>query len=442
VRECFKPLAKHTYSCYDGAFQSEGLYVDIMKDNRISHGKLRGFLTDSVWSIAGLVLMNAILQVVVFPVWNARLGNSRYGDIVFLIAMMNTYAIAMGIGCNYARMSAGATGPTGNYGYNRILWAASFVAVPYGLAVCLLGNIPLSPLEITLYILLVAATMWRYYGDVEYRLSLNYRRYFLYYLFIGLGYVAGVGLFLWTGLWPLALLPGELLGLAYVRLRGTVLRRDAPLDRASMRKVLSPVLLLFSTHLISNAIFNGDRFVLKLLLDSTAVTIYYQASLLGKTVALISAPLNSVLIGYLTRYKGTLSVRHMHVITIGTLAGAAVITAVCTFASHLVIGLLYPHNYLLTKPYFLLGNLAQVLYFTSTILTTLLLRFSKISVQFWLNLIYAVAFVALCVPATHAGGIEGFCIALCVASLIRFGSAIGFGYRSALAQSNRRDELE
>ena len=56
-------------------------------------------MSDSVWSIAGLVLMNAVAQFAVYPVWNRELGNERYGTILYLISAMNILAISMGVAC-------------------------------------------------------------------------------------------------------------------------------------------------------------------------------------------------------------------------------------------------------------------------------------------------------------------------------------------------------
>ena len=44
-------------------------------------------------------------------------------------------------------------------------------------------------------------TVFRYYGDVEYRLNLNYQRYFIYYLLIGVGYLAGFVIYRITDQW-------------------------------------------------------------------------------------------------------------------------------------------------------------------------------------------------------------------------------------------------
>ena len=187
---------------------------------------LRRVMGDSIWSIAGLMLMNLAAQFAVYPLWNRRLGNESYGHILFLLSAMNILAVSMGTACNYGRMKESAERETGNRTYLRMLAWASLAAVPYMIVASLLSGAGMSPAETALLVLLTVATMWRFYADVGYRLTLNYRGFFLYYLTVSLGYGVGVALFLRTGLWPLALLPGELAGLCLVLLRGHVLRPE------------------------------------------------------------------------------------------------------------------------------------------------------------------------------------------------------------------------
>ena len=67
---------------------------------------------DSIWSIAGLTLMNLTAQFAIYPLWNRQLGNEKYGRILFLIAAMNILAVSMGSACNYGRMKESTGGKT------------------------------------------------------------------------------------------------------------------------------------------------------------------------------------------------------------------------------------------------------------------------------------------------------------------------------------------
>lgn len=67
-------------------------------------------------------------------------------------------------------------------------------------------------------------TIFRYYGDVEYRLNLNYKKYFYYYCVLTGGYIAGFGLYFLTKNWFLVFLAGEAAALVYLAATGTVFR--------------------------------------------------------------------------------------------------------------------------------------------------------------------------------------------------------------------------
>ena len=92
--------------------------------------KIKALLTDSMWSIAGLMLMNVVVQFLVYPVWNNHLGSEEYGNILYLISIMNIIAISVGSACNYARMTESATKDTWNINYNIILMASSVIVIP------------------------------------------------------------------------------------------------------------------------------------------------------------------------------------------------------------------------------------------------------------------------------------------------------------------------
>ena len=392
---------------------------------------VKRLLSDSAWSIAGLVLMNVTAQFAVYPIWNREMGNELYGRILYLIAGMNIIAISMGVACNYARMKASAEGKTENRPYSRILLVTTCAMIPWCVLVALFaGGEGLNLPETGLLILLGTATMWRYYADVEYRLSLNYKAFFDYYLTISVGYGIGIGLFLWLKLWPLALLPGELAGVFLVYRRGSVLKKVPEENPEQDRAVTAMVTTLFATEVISNLILNGDRVLLNLLVNATAVTIYYQASLMGKTMALITTPLNSVLIGYLSRFKGGLTKAIMNKVTLACAAAVPVATLAATVGSHILIRILYPQNYNLVSPYFIMANTAQVAFFVSGVAATVLLRFCKTGYQLYINLVYAGLFIVLCVPGVLLWQVEGLCVGMMAAGLLKLCYVLYLGYKS------------
>lgn len=393
-------------------------------------GKLRSFLNDSFLSIAGLVIMNVAAQFAVYPAWNQYLGAEINGEILYLMSILNIYAVSMGSACNYARMTREAVRKQRNSDYTLYMCMATAAAVALSPIVPYLTSMPMDEMDVALFALLCILTMWRYYADVEYRLSLNYRECFCYYLIIGAGYLVGIALFRLTGRWALALIPGEAAGVAMVALRGNVLRGGVRPTK-EFRAALSLMLMLTGTDILSNLIFNGDRLLLNVMVNGVAVTVYYLASLLGKTMSLITTPLNSVIIGYLARYDGGLDRKLMHMITVLALGAGVLATAACTVASHILIPWLYPTEYDLVKEFFVTANLAQVLYFLGNVITVVLLRFSKARYQLYINLVYAAAFLIICPAAAHWYGIDGFCWGLMATCALRLGYSLLLGYKAA-----------
>lgn len=379
--------------------------------------------------MSGLVLMNIAAQFVVYPGWNRALGNASYGNIVYLLAVMNILAISVGSGINYARIRRSANGKTHNRPYIQLLTAGSFVSILVLLLLRILSLLKIDSAEFVLFCLLTVVTMWRYYADIEYRLRVDYKGFFLYYLLIGIGYLGGVFLFRVTSLWPLALLPGEMAGLALVLIKGSIFKKDSDAGDRDFPSILQLSLLLVGANILSLLIFNGDRLILQWFAGSVAVTTYYIASLFGKTMTLVTTPLNGVLAGHLAKFKGNLTGQLMNRVLGGSLGMIVLATAVCVAASMIILPFLYPADYGAAKHFFVLACAAQIVYFVGDVLNaSILLRFTAARNPVIVNAIHGILFVAACVPATWKYGIEGFCWGLLLVNTARCGMCLVLGY--------------
>ena len=404
--------------------------------------KKKKILSDSIWSIVGLVLMNVSLQFAVYPFWERISGEAALGNILYLISLMNVFAVSMGVSVNYARLKKSADSETKNLPYLSILGASTAVCVILALLISFFGGVQMSVAERVIFVLVMCATMWRYYADVEYKMSLNYKRYFLYYLFISIGYGVGIALFAVTGLWPLTLLVGEAFGLAFVLFTGKIFKADEPMERGELGDALKLVMILLGSEMLSTLIFNADKILLKTVIDEIAVTDFYLASLLGKTIALLTAPLTGVIIGYLSKYKGEFTPRIMNISVVVAALMVVLATAACTIGSYILIPILYPNQFVDVKEYFITANLSQVVFFVGSVMTVVLLRFAKSKYQMYITAIYAAAFAAVCIPFAMKWGLSGFCIGLVITCLARFLITVFLGYFSAIKNIRNKKHCE
>ncbi len=392
--------------------------------------KYKKQIGDSAWSLAGLVLMNAVAQIVVFPLYARKFGNVGYGDLQYLMAYVNILTVSIGSAANYARMVSPPDEREENGGdYNLLLLLVGLIGIPFTYLIKRFGGAPMDSATYVCYLLLFIAMAFRYYADVAYKMTLNYRRYFVYYLLIGIGYVIGAILVSKTGIWPLGLLVGEALGVLYAYFSSTVLRHRALHLSPAWRKTFSVILTFFVAEGVANLILNVDRILLKLLLGATAVTVYYLATLVGKVVSVVITPLNGVLIGYLARYDGRLTRRAMRWITVGSVATILLGALLCTLGGYVVLLLLYPAEIHTVRSFLFVGSLAQVLYFVTSIVMVVLIRFAKKSYQVFINLLFGICFFGLGIPATVIFGLWGFSVAMVLACAVRFALAIYLGFR-------------
>lgn len=394
--------------------------------------KYRAQLGDSVLSVLGLVLMNAVAQVLLFPQIRRVLGEVGYGDVQYLMGYVNIITVTVGCAANLARMTAPEKDRISDNGsYNLFLLAVSLLGAPICFLICRFGGVEVdTPTAISYYLLFVAMA-FRYYADVIFKITLNYRRYFLYYFAIAVGYGVGAVLFHYTKIWPLTLLPGEALGVLFAFLCNRDFRKGAFRPSPAFAHVLKGILVLTVSEGISNLIFNADRLILKLLVDAGAVTIYYLATLVGKTASLVVTPLNGVLIGYLARYEGKLTRKMMRYITLGCFAAFLLFTGVCVGGGLIVLYILYREDLAAVRPFLLIGSFGQVLFFVTSTITVILIRFAKKSYQVIINAVFGVLFFGLGIPATLLYGLWGFAVAMVIASLVRFAVAILLGFRWA-----------
>ena len=166
--------------------------------------------------------------------------------------------------------------------------------------------------------------------------------------------------------------------------------------------------MLSSSNIIQNVIFITDRLLILTFLNGTAVTVFYVASLLGKTLSMLTGPINSVIISYLIRYRGELTKRSYLKVFGYVSAVSAGAFALCMVVAPFIIRLLYPTVYAATMPILWVAILGQVLFFASDILMTILLRFYGEKYQLYINGVYAVFYVGLTIPALIFFHLTGF----------------------------------
>lgn len=139
--------------------------------------KLKSLTGDFMYSMMGLIVMNGVIQLVLYPFFNRQLGADQFGVVLTLISLVAIMGSTFGTAANYSRMVTSMKEHDSNGDYNIFLCMIAVLSVLVSAA----GLLWLKQFSVIVwigYLALMIFTVLRYYSDVEFRLNLNYKRYF------------------------------------------------------------------------------------------------------------------------------------------------------------------------------------------------------------------------------------------------------------------------
>ncbi len=393
----------------------------------MKNGVLKRFTGDLLYGIVSLVVMNMVLSLGVYPYLNRQLGDDGQGRMLFFTALMGLVASAIGSGINYGRMKASIRHTTRNGDYNLFLLVLAGISCLVAAAGFIVKK-SASGATFPGIAVLIFATAVRYYADVEYRLYMNYRGFFFYYLIVAAGYIGGILLYPLTGSWVCIFLCGEFAGLLYVAVTGHIFKGKLFSKSEYFAEDAKICTSLSAAYLMSDFVSYTDRVLLSVLSSDAAANYFYIASLVGKMTSLLSTPLNGVITGHLSHYEGKFTKRMLTTVVGLLLALAAVIITGSVVGSHLFVWLFYRDQYEIVKDLFLLANAGQVLFFLSNTMMVVVLRFASERYQLFMGAVYTILFFVIVLPCIWFFGIWGAAWGLFAINLIKFLLISGLGY--------------
>lgn len=391
--------------------------------------KIFNIASDLVFSIAGLMLMNGMLQLLINPMLNNWMGEDAFGNYQSIFAVVSIMGTTFGVAANYSRMVRARDKKDTNGDYNIFLTVIAVLCVAVAAGTLVVYK-SFNATHFILLTVLMVATVLRYYGDVNYRIKLNYKGFFIYYAIITAGYCLGLLLFKYISeQWMLTFIAGEVAAVVFVLLNGNIFKGKKLLQKSpEFGGTMKSVGILSATNLLSAVAQQSDKIILGLAMSGTDVTTFYVSTLLGKVVSLLTTPLNGVLIGYLTKYEGKFTKKMFAIFAVVLLGLGIVALGGCFIASEIFVKIFYPDVFAEAEQYFLLANAGQIFYFISNCLMTVILRIASEKYQMYINIIYIIIYAATVIPLTLSFGIWGMTIALLITNGAKFAitTIVGF----------------
>ena len=264
----------------------------------------RKIVSDITLNILASVIPIFVLQFLALPLVASKIDSDSYGQLLTIVGLMNLSAATLGNVLNNSRLI--------NYKkYEELKIEGDFNIL---LGVFFIINICIMFLGLWYYekifnmvniFLIMFASIFLLadgYGRVEFRIKLNFKYILMDSIFLMIGYGIGLIIFMISGYWRFIYLCGFVSSFLFVFNKTTIFRESFRKTALFKETTSQTRLLLISGLLLGTATY-VDRLLLYPLLGGAAVSIYYTATILGKTISLFVQPIAGVILSYLAQLK-------------------------------------------------------------------------------------------------------------------------------------------
>ncbi len=401
--------------CYNSFDYLCGMSVNIVKQKKTAK-----YAGDLIYTVMATVVMNVVLQIIIYPLITRFHGEAVTGNILYFIGVIYIVPQALGTALNNTRLVSRKSCDVTNSDLTHLLVISSALSALICAGVGFYGDS--TPLFSVAYGVFSAIYMLRVYAQVEFRLVLNFKKYFMYYIIISVGYLLGFGLYMLTNVWLLIFIIGEAAALAYSLFKGNIFKKNGKSSNcAQVNKIFG---MLFLSTIVRDCVNQFDKVILKLTISAEVVTQYHVVSLIAKTIQMLVQPVNSLILSYLTVKDSGLTKKQLLKFTGLSLGFGGVFYGVCIAGTPVFIKLFYPDLYSAVMPYNLLVNLGLILGFVATLFMSILLTQEKTALHMAIQCVWGVCYIVAAYFAVLKFRLWGIAVVTLLANALKLLVAI------------------
>lgn len=361
----------------------------------------------------------AILQLIIYPYISRNVPADSYGLMITLYSGWMVISNSFGNVINNIRLLYANEYEekhlTGDFNIILRKWFAVELVIVSFITIYYTDEFSIPALLLSLAI--SGFVYLKAYIEVGFRISLNYRAIFVNGLLQGCGFLAGAYLFHITGIWQWVFFFGYLVSMLYSVLRTGLLAE--PLKKTYMYHTVSKscvqyMIATFSASLMSYA----DKMVIYPLMGGHAVSVYYTATILGKIVSMLTGPITSVILSYISKWNKKNRNVFSKVLPVAFCL-ALLGYFITLFISRPVISILFPQwikEVMILLPFTTGALVIQTL---NAFLNPFILKMYDIKWQTVINLCSLGVYFIAALVLWHFYGIIGFCVGTIAGHLVK-----------------------
>ncbi|MBE6678512.1 MAG: hypothetical protein E7597_06940 [Ruminococcaceae bacterium] len=377
---------------------------------------------DLIYTVLATVIMQVVLQLIIYPLTTHFCGKGVTGNILYFIGIIYIVPQALGTSLHNVRLMMRKEQEVTNYDF------APHIAVFAAVSAVVCGLIGFAdnkdPVFSIAYALFSVVYLLRIYSAVEFRLTLKFKGYFLYFCAISAGYLIGFGLFLLTDIWLFIFAVGEVLAVAYIFIYGRLFKNDG--KTGSTGRITKTVTMVLLSTIVRDCVNQFDRVIIKQSISEDVVTQYNAVSLISKTIQMLVQPVSSLILTYLTVKDASITRKQLLKFTCVALGCGAVFYCASIVGTPIFVRLFYPSFYNEVMQYNLIVNLGLIVGFLSTMFMSILLSQGKTAIQMTIQSVWGAGYIVAAYYFVGQYQIWGLAYVTLVANMLKLAASVSF----------------
>lgn len=389
-------------------------------------------------SIIGVFFVTGISQLIIYPYLSRKLDSSTFGSFLTVIGVASALAIIFGSSLMNMKLLTqnDYVNELENKDFKKLLLKSILFIIPIVTTVTLFYYRQSNVIDILLINILAVLTMMRAFMVSYYRIDLNYK-FILYHLIAtGAGYLFGVFLYRFVNYWEVIFLSGEVCAFLFAY-RTTKYRNEEFKTSKLYKKTQIGFIQIIAAGAVTNVMIYIDRILINPILGAANVTIYFIASLIGKTLGLVLQPVASMIFNYIAKDTKVDKKKIFMYFSVFILILGVLLYIASVILSPMLIKLLYPKNFIDVKKYLNIANLGAVIAILGGLIQPFSIKYAPLWWQSIIEITYGCIYILGGIIFMSHMQLYGFCLIAVIANLIRLVGLLSVGVYYIYFQDKR-----
>lgn len=379
----------------------------------------RKMTLDMILNIIAVSVPIIVLQLVIYPLSAEILGAEKYGLMLTIYSVWIMVSNSLGNVLNNIRLIHNEKyeeeGIKGDFTILLKRWSIINIIVVFVAIIVYYRSF--SILHLILGTIVAFLIMLKAYLEVDFRIKLNYKSIVCNNFLQAIGFSIGCFLLVCTRIWEFIFILGYLFSCIFCIVKTDLLKEERKKTKY-YKNVNKDSNELIIASLIGNMMNYADKLVLYPLMGGHAVAIYYTATILGKIVGMLTSPINSVILSYISKFGASYKNTMYKALAAGT--GVVVIGYICTMiVGKPVMGVLFPQWVDDVMKYMPITTITVGIMTIIAIIQPFVLKFCEMKWQILIMSCGSGMYFISAIVLWKFFGLMGFCVGTVIGALVK-----------------------